>query len=136
MSYNEVFYCLTTRCSQRCRRFRRPRLLSVTGDGGKVGNSFSSASVCIFFSESGVVIMIDVSYSMFTRTGDAEGGKLLKKGNHQSFQTVRDEATRLVQSLGPNIQFGIVRWAGSARSWKPDLIPATDENKRAAIEHI
>ena len=85
---------------------------------------------------SSVVIMIDVSDSMFTRTGDAEAGKLLKKGNEQNFQTVREEAIRLVQSLGPNVQFGIVRWAGSARPWKPELVPATDENKMAAVEHI
>jgi|tagenome__1003787_1003787.scaffolds.fasta_scaffold20982547_2 hypothetical protein len=85
---------------------------------------------------SSVVIMIDVSDSMFTRTGDADGRKLVKKGKEQNFQTIRDEAIRLVESLGDNIQFGIVRWAGSARSWKPELIPATEENKRAAIEHI
>jgi hypothetical protein len=85
---------------------------------------------------SSIVIMIDVSDSMFTRTGDAEGGKLVKHGKEQNFQTVREEAIRLVQSLGPNVQFGIVRWAGSAQSWKPELITATEENKRAAIEHI
>lgn len=83
-----------------------------------------------------VVIMIDVSDSMFTRTGDADGGKLIRRGHEQNFQTIRDEAIRLVESLGPNIEFGIVRWAGSARTWKPELIAATDENKRAAIEHI
>ncbi|MFL6513497.1 MAG: vWA domain-containing protein [Chthoniobacterales bacterium] len=85
---------------------------------------------------SSVVIMIDVSDSMFTRTGDADGRKLVKKGKEQNFQTIRDEAIRLVESLGDNIQFGIVRWAGSARSWKSELIPATEENKRAAIDHI
>ena len=85
---------------------------------------------------SSVVIMIDVSDSMFTRTGDAEGGKLVKHGKEQDFQTIREEAIRLVQSLGPNVQFGIVRWAGGAESWKSELISATDQNKRAAIEHI
>ena len=85
---------------------------------------------------SSVVIMIDVSDSMFTRTGDAEAGKLIKHGKEQNFQTVREEAMHLVQSLGPNVQFGIVRWAGSAQSWKPELIPATDQNKLAAIDHI
>jgi hypothetical protein len=106
---------------------------------GPVGGTGAGAAINFFGirdRSSSVVIMIDVSDSMFTRTGDAEAGKLAKHGKEQNFQTIREEAIRLVQSLGPNIQFGIVRWAGGARSWKPELIPATDENKRAAIEHI
>jgi hypothetical protein len=83
-----------------------------------------------------VVIMIDVSDSMFTRTGDAEGRNLVKHGKEQSFQTVRDEAIQLVQNLSVNARFGIVRWSGGAYSWKPELVPATDENKAAAVQHI
>jgi hypothetical protein len=86
---------------------------------------------------SSVVIMIDVSDSMFTRTGDANyPSTLVKHGKEQSFQTVRDEAIRLIESLGPNVDFGIVRWAGGAYSWNSELVPATDENKRAAIDYI
>ena len=86
---------------------------------------------------SAVVIMIDVSDSMFTRTGDAKYPSTLRKhGKEQSFQTVRDEAIKLIESLGPNVNFGIVRWSGGAYSWKPELVPATDENKKGAIEHI
>jgi hypothetical protein len=86
---------------------------------------------------SSVVIMIDVSDSMFTRTGDANyPSTLVKHGKEQSFQTVRDEAIRLIESLGPNVDFGIVRWAGGAYSWNSELVPATDENKRVAIDHI
>ena len=111
---------------------RSPFMPSLGGvSGGATINFFG-----IRDRSSSVVIMIDVSDSMFTRTGDAEGGKLVKHGKDQHFQAVREEAIRLVQSLGPNIQFGIVRWAGSARSWKAELIPATEENKRAAIDHI
>jgi hypothetical protein len=85
---------------------------------------------------SSVVIMIDVSDSMFTRTGDAKGGSLLKHGKAQSFQAVRDEAIQLIQGLGPKVHFGIVRWSGGAYSWKPELIPATDENKQVAVAHV
>jgi von Willebrand factor type A domain len=85
---------------------------------------------------SSVVIMIDVSESMFTRTGDAANRDLVKHGTDQSFQTVRDEAIKLIESLGPNVNFGIVRWAGGAYAWKPELVPATGENKKAAIEHV
>jgi hypothetical protein len=60
----------------------------------------------------------------------------VKLGKEQSFQTVRDEAIKLVQSLKPGTQFGIVRWSGGAYPWKDQLVPATDANKAAAIEHI
>ena len=83
-----------------------------------------------------VVIMIDVSDSMFTRTGDALRRQLLKHGREQSFQTVRDEAIRLIENLGIRSSFGIVRWSGGAYAWKPQLVPATDQNKLDAIAHI
>ena len=109
------------------------------GSMGPAGGTGAGAAINFFGirdRSSSVVIMIDVSDSMFTRTGDAESGKLAKKGKDQNFQTIRDEAIRLVGSLGTNVQFGIVRWAGSARAWKNELIPATEQNKLAAIEHI
>ncbi len=106
---------------------------------GSIAGTGTGAAINFFGirdKSSSVVIMIDVSDSMFTRTGDAESGKLLKHGAAQNFQTIREEAIRLVKSLGPAIEFGIVRWAGSARPWKAELIPATEENKAAAIAHI
>jgi hypothetical protein len=84
-----------------------------------------------------VVIMIDVSDSMFTRTGDAQyPSKLVRHGKDQNFQIIRDEAIKLVQSLTPQTRFGIVRWSGGAYAWKPELVPATEENKQAAVGHI
>lgn len=85
-----------------------------------------------------VVIMIDVSASMFGRTGDLDyaSGRLLRKGKEQSFQAVRNEALKLVDSLDINMRFGIIRWSGSARSWQENLVPATTANKIAAKRHI
>ncbi len=85
-----------------------------------------------------VVIMIDVSDSMFGRTGDLDYStrKLVRQGKEQKFQRIRDEAMALIDGLGLNARFGIIRWSGSARTWKPELVPATDENKRLAKEHI
>ena len=60
----------------------------------------------------------------------------MKHGKEQSFQVVRDEAIKLVQSLTPQTRFGIVRWSGAAYSWKPELVPATEANKADAIAHI
>jgi hypothetical protein len=83
-----------------------------------------------------VVIMIDVSNSMFTRTGDAKGSKLKRKGKNQSFQVVRNEAIKLIESLSINSRFGIIKWSGGAYSWKPELVPATDQHKSEAVEWI
>ncbi len=113
-----------------------------TGAGamGSAGGTGSGAAINFFGIRdvsSNIVIMIDVSDSMFTRTGDAEyPSKLIRQGKEQNFQTVRDEAIKLIQSLSPAVNFGIVRWSGGAYSWKPQLVPATDENKKAAIDHI
>ena len=107
--------------------------------GGATGGTGSGTAINFFGIRdvsTSVVIMIDVSDSMFTRTGDAEGGKLVKLGKEQSFQAVRDEAVKLVQSLTPGTRFGIVRWSGGAYPWKAELVPATEDNKQAAIAHI
>jgi hypothetical protein len=74
---------------------------------------------------------------MFIRTGDAAyPSKLIRHGKEQNFQVIRDEAIKLVQSLTPQTRFGIVRWSGGAYSWKTELVPATDDNKKAAADHI
>ncbi len=116
---------------------------SGDGNGGKGGGGMGGVGMSFFgIRDKGnsVVIMIDVSDSMFTRTGDAvyadRGGKLVKQGTEQSFQAVRDQALALVDSLGPNTRFGIVRWSGGAYSWKPELVAANDKNKADAKEHI
>lgn len=110
------------------------------GSGGSGGGLGGGGGQLSFFGirdvSKSVVIMIDVSDSMFTRTGDAEGRKLVKHGKEQSFQVVRDEAAKLVSSLAPGTRFGIVRWSGGAYSWQPDLVVASDETKAAAQAHI
>jgi len=121
-------------------------LVGSAGMGGGMGQGISggggTGSGLSFFgikdNARSVVIMIDVSASMFGRTGDLDydTGKLLRVGKEQSFQQVREEAFKLIDSLTVNTRFGIVRWSGSARSWKPELVPATAENKAAAREHV
>ena len=108
---------------------------SLGGGGGGNGTAINFFGIRDI--STSVVIMIDVSDSMFTRTGDAQyPSKLVRHGKEQNFQLVRDEAIKLVQSLTPQTRFGIVRWSGGAYSWKPELVPATEENKQAAIAHI
>src|SRR4029078_1216641 len=107
---------------------------SLGGGGGGNGSAINFFGIRDI--STSVVIMIDVSDSMFSRTGDAKGNKLVRQGKEQNFQVIRDEAINLVQSLTPQTRFGIVHWAGGAHSCKEELVPATDENKQAAIAHI
>ena len=108
------------------------------GGGGGTGTGSGVAFFNIKDTAKSVVIMIDVSQSMFSRTGDYDSGtrKLLKEGTAQSFQVIRDEAVKLIDGLSADSRFGIIRWSGSARSWKPELVRATDPNKAEARDHI
>ena len=109
----------------------------ASGGGGGGGNGTAINFFGIRDLSTSVVIMIDVSDSMFIRTGDAAyPSKLIRHGKEQNFQVIRDEAIKLVQSLTPQTRFGIVRWSGGAYSWKTELVPATDDNKKAAADHI
>jgi hypothetical protein len=107
-----------------------------TGGGGGTGEGLSFFG--IKDEARSVVIMIDVSASMFGRTGDLDygTGKLLREGKAQSFQAVREEAFKLIDGLGIDTTFGIIRWSGSARVWQERLVPATTANKQAAKKHI
>jgi len=112
-----------------------------SGGGGGGGSGLGGTGVGMSFfgikdTARSVVIMIDVSDSMFRRTGDSGDGGLVRRGKEQAFQVIRDEAIKLVQGLSINSRFGIVRWSGGAHSWQTALVPATDQNKAAAIEHI
>ena len=114
---------------------------AATLGGGALGGTGSGKQINFFGIRdvsTSVVIMIDISDSMFGRTGDYDYAtrQLVRVAKEQSFQRVRDEAIKLVESLTPATRFGIVRWSGGAYTWKPELVPATDENKQAAIAHI
>jgi len=114
--------------------FGTSNAVSLGGGGGGNGTAINFFGIRDI--STSVVIMIDVSDSMFSRTGDASSRKLVRHGREQNFQSVRDEAIKLVQALTPQTRFGIVRWAGGAYPWKAELVPATEENKQAAGAHI
>jgi hypothetical protein len=114
---------------------------AVAGIGSFAGGTGAGTPINFFGIRdisSNVVIVVDVSDSMFGRTGDAsyESRGLVRHGKEQNFQAVRDEAIALVNGLPPAANFGIVRFSGGAYPWQPLLVPATEENKRAATEHI
>lgn len=113
-----------------------------TGRGISGGGGTGTGSGVAFFNikdtAKSVVIMIDVSQSMFSRTGDYDSStrKLLRHGKDQAFHLIREEAVKLIDGLGAESRFGIIRWSGSARSWKPELVRATDANKSEARAHV
>ena len=77
---------------------------SLGGGGGGNGTAINFFGIRDI--STSIVIMIDVSDSMFTRTGDADyPSKLVRHGKEQNFQVVRDEAIKLVQSLTPQTRF-------------------------------
>jgi hypothetical protein len=104
--------------------------------GGGQGNGMSFFN--IRDQSRSVVIMIDVSASMFGRTGDLDysSGKLMRKGTAQAFQVVREEAAKLIDGLSVNTLFGIIHWSGSARLWKEALVPATSGHRAAAKRYL
>lgn len=113
-----------------------------TGTGLAGGGGAGGGSGMAFFNlkdtAKSVVILLDVSQSMFSRTGDYDSGsrKLLRRGEEQAFHVIRREAIKLIDGLGPDTRFNVIRWSGSARCWKPELVPATDANKAEAREHV
>lgn len=114
-----------------------PTGFTAPGAGGTAGGGAGGLS---FFgirdAARDVVVMIDVSDSMFTRTGDASGRKLVRYGPEQSFQTVREEAGKLLKTLPPGGRFGLVRWSGGAYPWRPELVNATPNNVADALAHL
>lgn len=99
----------------------------LAGLGSGIGAGGTGDAMSFFgIQDSGrsVVIMIDVSGSMFLRLGEA------------SFGTVKEQAAALIAGLGINSRFGIVVWSGGAGRWKEECIPATDANKAAAMTFI
>ena len=108
---------------------------ALAGSGGKgSGMSFFD----IDDTARSIVLMIDVSASMFGRTGDYDysTSKKLREGKEQSFQRVRNEAMKVIDGLDINSRFNIIHWSGSARLWREGLVAATDGNKAAAKKHI
>jgi hypothetical protein len=97
---------------------------SGTGSGSGTGTKGSPVN---FFGISDtatrVIITVDVSDSMF----DRQPGK---------FDTVKEQAAKLVQGLSINTLFNIIVFEGGSVAMFPQLEPATDANKAKAQEWI
>jgi len=100
--------------------------LAGLGAGQGAGGSGGDGMTFFGIRDSGqsVVIMIDISGSMFLRLGE------------QAFQPVKEQAITLINGLGINSRFGVVVWSGGAGRWKEQCVPATDAMKASAMSFI
>ncbi|MDZ4200124.1 MAG: hypothetical protein U1E27_12665 [Kiritimatiellia bacterium] len=69
-----------------------------------------------------IVFLVDVSESM------VEPGS----GGVAGFQKVKIRVNEAIDSLKPGTLFNVVAFADAASAWKPEMVPATDVNKRQA----
>ncbi len=103
-----------------------------------------------------IIFVIDTSGSMVTtdplppgeaeaagrgRTGVAGDPSLAEEERRrlrerERMHRAKKELSNVVRSLGSDVQFNIVSFDSTVRSWKPSMVPATDANKRGALEYI
>lgn len=56
--------------------------------------------------------------------------------NDSRFRRAQREFTQFIESLRPEIKFAIVVYGDRARAWREDLVPATEGNKKAAVQFV
>ena len=81
-----------------------------------------------------VVFVLDTSGSMRIATGAAKSAEW--PAGLTRFEVMRREARRVVENLPAGARFNLVAYANAAVPWKPQLVPANEANKRAAIAFI
>lgn len=96
---------------------------SGSGGGGGTGRGSSVSFFGINDTASRVVIVVDVSDTMF----DRQAGK---------FEAVKAEASKLIQGLGMNTLFDIIIYEGGSVAMFPEVQPASDANKAKASEWL
>src|SRR5690606_11812297 len=107
--------------------------LSAQGIGDKIGQvgmgKAGGTSKIRFFGKmaevQAVVFVFDISGSM------VQGRKSPK-----TYDDLEDEVKRVIRTLDDKTQFGLVAFAGSAHLYKPQLVPATSDEKQRAISWL
>ncbi|MFM8457928.1 MAG: hypothetical protein ACKOB0_03145, partial [Chthoniobacterales bacterium] len=96
-----------------------------TGSGSGGGGTGGSAVNFFGISDTAtrVVVVVDVSDTMFDRLP----GK---------FDVVKEQAIKLIQSLGINTLFNVIIYEGGSVAMFPQAQPATDANKEKAVAWV
>ncbi len=79
-----------------------------------------------------IVICVDVSDSMVD--GMSKDGKIKK--SERTYAGLEREVSRLINSLDPSMQFGLVCFAGDVKPFKPLLTAVNDAEKNRAIQFV
>ncbi len=53
---------------------------------------------------------------------------------HQRIERAKAQVVAAIENLVPTQQFNVIAFSDKTKPWKPSVVPATDANKRAAIE--
>lgn len=103
---------------------------SGSGEGGGGGGGFSGVS---FFgikdTAKRVIIVVDTSNSMFTRTHHSQQYFF-------DFKTIKEETIKLIQGLSINTLFNVVIYEGGSMAWRAEMAAASDSNKQEATKWI
>lgn len=52
------------------------------------------------------------------------------------FKRAQREFTQFIESLGPDVKFAIVVFGDRARTWREEVVPANEGNKKAAVQFV
>lgn len=82
-----------------------------------------------------VVLVIDTSASMRVETGAQRDPKKAPNGLSR-FEVMRREVKRVIEGLPPNAAFTLITFGDKILPWKPALVTASEDKKRAAKRFI
>ncbi len=97
---------------------------SGSGGSGMGGTGAGFSFLGVQTTAKRVLILYDIASSVVKATERAG----------YSMDRIRDETKELLGKIGVNTRFGLGQFARNYAFFRPDLIPATDENRKAANE--
>ena len=85
-----------------------------------------------------IVFVIDTSGSMEDLIADTANLKFKDRAyaSFMKMEIVKDELTRTIDALGPEVRFNILTFATEVKQWKSSLVPANLVNKAGAVKYI
>jgi len=97
-----------------------------TGSGGLGGTGDGLSFMGIQTNAKRILLVFDVSTSVVNK---------LSKGK-TSMADLKEETIRLLEKMPVNSRFGLVQFTQNYQFFREELLPATDPNKKAALEWI
>lgn len=101
----------------------------IGAGGSGSGGSFGGTGMSFFGIQSNgkrILLLFDVSSSVVNKANKA-GVPLTK---------IREETAALIAKLPISARFGIIQFTRNYKAFRPELLPATDQNREAALKWI